>query len=46
MDEELLDYKVFLEMLELPDDKISLLLYDLYKYKLSEDQKELKITKE
>ena len=46
MNEELLDYKVFLEMLELPDDKISSLLYDLYKYKMDEDKKEKHIDKE
>ena len=45
MNEERLDYKVFLEMLGLPDDKISLLLYDLYKYK-SDDEQESKETSE
>lgn len=36
MDEERLDYKEFLARLNLPDDKISLLLYDLYKYEINE----------
>lgn len=40
MEEQPIDYKDFLERLNLPDDKISNLLYDLYKYKLSDDEKE------
>lgn len=46
MNEEILDYKVFLEMLELPDDKISSLLYDLYKYKMNEENNDKHIDKE
>jgi len=37
MNDTQLDYKTFLNILNLPDDKISLLLYDLYQYKLDEE---------
>ena len=40
MEEQPIDYKDFLARLNLPDDKISVLLYDLYKYKLTDDEKE------
>ncbi len=40
MEKEEIDYKEFIKRLNLPDDKISLLLYDLYKYDLAEDKKE------
>ena len=41
MDEEPVDYKDFLIKLNLPDDKISLLLYDLYRYGKNADKKDL-----
>jgi len=40
VEKEEIDYKEFIKRLNLPDDKISLLLYDLYKYDLAEDKKE------
>ena len=41
MENEEIDYKEFLVKLNLQDDKISLLLYDLYKYELNEDKKDI-----
>lgn len=40
MEVESIEYKEFLERLHLSDDKIALLLYDLYKYKLTDDKKD------
>lgn len=41
MDEEKpIDYEEFLTRLNLVDDKISTLLYDLYKYNLNNDEKD------
>lgn len=40
MDEEIIDYKEFLNRLNLEDDKISLLLYDLYKYGITNKDEE------
>lgn len=40
MNEKLLDYKEFQNKLNLSDDKISRLLYDLYVYELTQDEKE------
>lgn len=41
MDEKLLDYKEFQNKLNLSDDKISRLLYDLYVYHYTQDEKEI-----
>ena len=40
MEIESIEYKDFLERLHLSDDKIALLLYDLYKYQLTDKEKE------
>ena len=40
MEVESIEYKEFLERLHLSDDKIALLLYDLYKYQLTDKEKE------
>lgn len=40
MEVESIEYKEFLERLHLSDDKIALLLYDIYKYKLTDDKKD------
>ena len=40
MEVESIEYKEFLERLHLSDDKIALLLYDLYKYKVVDDKKD------
>lgn len=40
MEEQPIDYEEFLDRLSLPDDKTSVLLYDLYKYELSEDKRD------
>lgn len=39
-EEQPIDYKDFLQRLNLSDDKISEVLYDLYKYNINNDEKE------
>lgn len=43
MENEIIDYKTFLEELNLQDDKVSSLLYDLYTYQKQEDKKEKEV---
>ena len=40
MEEQPIDYEEFLARLDLPDDKTSNLLYDLYKYEINEDKRD------
>lgn len=39
-EEQPIEYKDFLQRLNLSDDKISEVLYDLYKYNIENDEKE------
>lgn len=41
LEENEIDYEDFLIKLNLPDDKISLLCYDLYKYEKNSDKKDI-----
>ena len=41
LEENEIDYEDFLIKLNLPDDKISLLCYDLYKYGKNSDKKDI-----
>ena len=40
MDNQPIEYEDFIKRLNLPEDKISLLLYDLYVYEAKEDKKD------
>ena len=40
LDEQPIDYEDFISRLNLPDDKIAGVLYDLYVYEVSEDKKD------